>query len=104
MYPSAAANNMGAPERPSWGLFTRTSVGDIVKGMNNEALTHNDAANVNSEPSIPQLSRKGSFLADLLAGVDDPNHKRILGAYKEDDPIASMEGELSRILLEIVES
>jgi hypothetical protein len=85
-------------------LFTQTPVGAIVKSMNNEALTHNNALDDNSKPSIPQLSRKGSFLADLLAVVDDPNHKKILGAYKQDDPIASMEGELSRILLEIVES
>jgi hypothetical protein len=85
-------------------LFTRTLVRVIVKSMINEALTHITAEDGSGKPSNPQLSRKGSFLADLLAVVDDPNHKKILGAYKEDDPIASMEGELSRILLEIVES
>lgn len=56
------------------------------------------------KPVVASSTRKGAFLADLLSTVDNPIHKRILGAYKPDDPTVSMEEELSKILLEIVES
>jgi len=72
--------------------------------MNNQAGQSGNAASDENKPAIPHPFRKSAFLADLLATVDDPNHKRILGAYKQIDPVASMEAELSRILLEIVES
>lgn len=38
-------------------------------------------------------------IADLL---NDPNHKRIVLAYKCDDPVNSMELELNKILIEVL--
>ena len=55
------------------------------------------------KPAEVSPTRKSAFLASLLGTVDNPIHKRILGAYKPDDPTVSMETELSKILLEIVE-
>jgi hypothetical protein len=70
--------------------------------MNNIVETSDNAVCDDDKQLIVQPSRKLAFLEDLLTSVDDPSHKKILGAYKQDDPIASMEAELSRILLEIV--
>jgi hypothetical protein len=55
------------------------------------------------KPAVVSPTCKSAFLAGLLGQVDNPVHKRILGAYKQDDPTVSMETELSKILLEIVE-
>lgn len=57
----------------------------------------------NPQPS-PQRPRKSDFLSDLIAQVDDPNHKRVLSAYKPENPTQSMEAELGRLLMEILAS
>jgi hypothetical protein len=47
-------------------------------------------------------SKKVEFLKDLIAHIEEPDHKRILKAYNPDAPVESLEAELSRILMEIV--
>lgn len=49
-----------------------------------------------------QKNRCEKFLEELKGQLPDPIHKRILEAYKTDDPVQSMETELSKILLEII--
>lgn len=44
------------------------------------------------------------FLLELQNELTDPIHKRLIGAYRGDDPVSSMEYELTKILLEILDS
>jgi hypothetical protein len=46
--------------------------------------------------------RHHEFLAELLAEISDPLHKRLVEAYGGDDPVQSMEAELCQILMEVV--
>jgi hypothetical protein len=50
-----------------------------------------------------QTSKHDEFLAELEASISDPVHKRLIQAYKGDDPTNSMESELKAILLEILQ-
>ena len=62
----------------------------------------NNVMSKSDGPIDSRRPRKPEFLRELIAYIDDPNHKRVLSAYKLDDPVQSMEAELSRILMEIV--
>jgi hypothetical protein len=46
--------------------------------------------------------RRNEFLAELLQGVTDPIHRRLIEAYQGDDPVQSMESELCKILMEVL--
>lgn len=42
------------------------------------------------------------YLDELLTELSDPVHKRLLQAHQGDDPVHSMESELGKILLEVL--
>jgi len=48
------------------------------------------------------VSPSTEFLRGLREQVADPVHKRLLDAYAGPDPVASMEGELASVLLEVM--
>jgi len=50
-----------------------------------------------------RTSRHDEFLAELEANIADPVHKRLIHAYRGNDPTASMESELKAILLEVLQ-
>lgn len=41
-------------------------------------------------------------LDELLAELSDPVHKRLIQAYRGNDPVQSMESELGKILMEVI--
>jgi hypothetical protein len=43
------------------------------------------------------------FLDELRKECSDPLHERLIRAYRSDDPVRSMESELSIILLEVLD-
>jgi hypothetical protein len=43
------------------------------------------------------------FLKEVKEKLQNPIHKRIIEAYKEDDPLHSMEEELGKIIMEILQ-
>ena len=43
-----------------------------------------------------------TILDELAQYMDNPIHKRLLGFCEGDDPVASMEEELQKILLEVL--
>lgn len=47
---------------------------------------------------------KDEYLSELISSLSNPVHKRLLQAYRTDDPSASMEAELSKILYEVLRS
>ena len=49
------------------------------------------------------IPRRQEFLDDILRHLEDPIHKRLLQAYRSDNPVNFMETELGRILKEILE-
>ena len=51
-----------------------------------------------------ESSRLELYLQELKALVTDPIHKRLLSAYTGDDPKESVELELDRLLIEVLES
>jgi hypothetical protein len=51
----------------------------------------------------PQDCRRRKFLEEIQGKVADPVHKRLIQACQGDDAVASMEAELSKILLEILQ-
>ncbi len=52
-------------------------------------------------PKSPS-SRQAQFLSELLKELDDPICQRLIRAYDGTNPAQSMEEELGRILLEVV--
>ena len=44
-----------------------------------------------------------SYLGELAAKLERPEHKRLLEAYRGDDPVGAMEEEYRRILLEVLQ-
>jgi len=49
-----------------------------------------------------EKSRREEFLDELQRGVSDPFHRRLIQAYRGDNPVQSMESELTKILLEVL--
>jgi len=49
-----------------------------------------------------QNSSCEEYLDELLAELSDPVHKRLIQAYRGDDPVKSMESELGEILIEVL--
>jgi len=49
-----------------------------------------------------QNSRREEFLDELQRELSDPLHRRLIQAYRGDDPVQSMESELAKILLEVL--
>jgi len=47
-------------------------------------------------------SSREEYLDELLAELSDPIHKRLIQAYRGDDPVQSVESELGNILLEVL--
>ena len=47
-------------------------------------------------------SRRQEFMAELVAQVTDPLHRRLLEAYTGDEPLKAMERTLREILTEMV--
>ena len=42
------------------------------------------------------------YFNEVLEKISDLKHKRIISAYKGDNPVQSMEAELGKIVMEIV--
>lgn len=55
-----------------------------------------------SSEETKAVSPKTEFLGGLREQISDPIHQRLLNAYGGPDPVASMEGELASVLLEVV--
>lgn len=51
--------------------------------------------------AIPKDNKKEELLKELISNLSNPTHKRLIEAYKSDNPLESMESELGKILLEI---
>lgn len=49
-----------------------------------------------------EKSRCDEFLDELQREFSDPLHRRLIQAYRGDDPVTSMESELAKILLEVL--
>ena len=47
-------------------------------------------------------SRRDEFLDELQRRLSDPLHRRLIQAYRSDDPVQSMESELAKMLLEVL--
>jgi hypothetical protein len=47
-------------------------------------------------------SKSNDFISELLEEISDQFHKRIIGAYQDNDPVFAMETELGKILLEVL--
>ena len=54
-----------------------------------------------SNMAIPKDNKKEELLKELINNLSNPIHKRLIEAYKSDNPLESMESELGKILLEI---
>jgi hypothetical protein len=49
-----------------------------------------------------EKTRREEFLNELQREVSDPLHRRLIHAYRGDNPVQSMESELAKILLEVL--
>jgi hypothetical protein len=49
-----------------------------------------------------EKSRREEFLDELQREVSDPLHRRLIQAYRGDNPVQSMESELAKILFEVL--
>jgi len=49
-----------------------------------------------------EKSRREEFLDELQREVSDPLHRRLIKAYRGDNPVQSMESELAKILFEVL--
>lgn len=59
--------------------------------------------NRNTEKTSSRNNLLEEFLLELQSDLSDPIQKKLIGAYRGDDPVSSMEAELARILLEVIE-
>jgi len=57
--------------------------------------------NMNNE-ATSQHSSCEEYLDELLAELSDPVHKRLIQAYRGNDPVELMESELGKILMEVL--
>ena len=55
------------------------------------------------ENEIERDQNRNPHLCELEKILSNPLHKRLISAYQGEDPVHSMEQELSRILLEVIE-
>lgn len=53
-----------------------------------------------AEESPSKHSRCNEFLDELQKESSNPLHKRLIQAYRGDNPVQAMEAELAKILLE----
>jgi len=51
---------------------------------------------------LSKKSRSEEFLDELQREVSDPLHRRLIQAYRGDNPVQSMESELAKILFEVL--
>jgi len=54
------------------------------------------------DQSSSEKSRREEFLDELQREVSDPLHRRLIQAYRGDNPVQSMESELAKILSEVL--
>lgn len=54
------------------------------------------------EKANKDFYNRQEMLDDFLKTLSDPVHKRIIGAYSDDNSVDAMEKELTKILKEIV--
>ncbi len=50
-----------------------------------------------------QLRKHEEFLGEMLQKILDPIHRRLIQAYKGHNPVDSMESELRKILMEVLQ-
>jgi len=50
--------------------------------------------------AIPEHLDHDEYIEELLAELSDPVHKRLIQAYRGNNPLQSMESELGKILME----
>ena len=55
-----------------------------------------------NDKSTSQDSPYRLIVQELLEELSDPVHKQLIQAYQVDDPVRSMEDELGKILMEIL--
>jgi len=55
-----------------------------------------------SNKAASQHSYHEEFLDELLTKLSNPVHKRLIQAYQCNDPVQSMESELGKILMEVL--
>jgi hypothetical protein len=52
--------------------------------------------------AISQNSSHEEYVEELLAELSEPVHKRLIQAYLGNNPVQSMESELGKILMEVL--
>jgi len=57
--------------------------------------------NMNNKTTSQHSSSK-EYLDELLAELPNPVHKRLIQAYRGNNPVQSMESELGKILMEVL--
>lgn len=50
-----------------------------------------------------RLRKCEEFLKEILKEISDPIHRRLIQEYEEDNPVDSMESELRKILMEVLQ-
>ena len=55
-----------------------------------------------SNEAADQKPSEDTIVEELVAQVSDPIHQRIIQAHRGVDPVQSMESEIGRILLEVL--
>jgi hypothetical protein len=53
--------------------------------------------------AIREDGGRSKYLEELLGGVPDGVHKRLIEAYKGEYPLKAMESELRKIIMEVLE-
>jgi len=59
--------------------------------------------NLKTETSSAELTIK-TYQTDLITRLTNPIHKRLVQSYSSSSPVRSMENELGKILLEVLEN
>lgn len=51
---------------------------------------------------LSQNFQREKFIKELIEELSNPIHRRLIQAYKGDNPVESMESELGKILMEVL--
>lgn len=57
-----------------------------------------------NDKAASQNSPYTGYIQELLSCLSDPVHKRLIQAYQIDDPVKSMESELRKVLIEVLQN
>ena len=70
--------------------------------MCHKVIDHTQKEGQMIEEVSSEESRREEFLDELKREVSGPLHRRLIQAYRGDNPVQSMESELAKILLEVL--